>query len=98
MKTYTIESKLTVSDILDEIESDAHQLLFRSPYRKEVALSQLNSLVNNKPNKSSLTKKARGTKRLAGAVNPQYKVDDFEGVRSWEWNDDSCMFEKPKVQ
>ena len=98
MKTYTIESKLTVSDILDEIESDAHQLLFRSPYRKEVALSQLNSLVNNKPNKSSLTKKARGTKWLAGAINPQYKVDDFEGVRSWEWNDDSCMFEKPKVQ
>ena len=27
-----------------------------------------------------------------------YEVDDFEEVRSWEWNDDSCMFEKPKVQ
>ena len=83
--TYTIESKLTVGDVLDEIESDSHRLLFVTT-NKEMVLSQLNSLVSNKPNASSVTKPAPS--------KPALKVKDFEGVRSWEWNDDSCMFEK----
>ena len=83
--TYTIESKLKVGDVLDEIESDSHRLLFVAT-NKERVLSQLNSLVSNKPNASSVTKRAPTKSAL--------KVEDFEGVRSWEWNDDSCMFEK----
>ena len=82
---YTIESKLTVGDVIDEIESDSHQLLFAAT-NKERVLSQLNSLVSNKPIASSVTKSV--------TTEPALKVEDFEGVRSWEWNDDSCMFEE----
>ena len=72
--TYTIDSQLTVGDVLDEIEA-AYQL----PH-KELVLSQLNSLLKTELNTRSDTK-------------PVLKFENFEGVRSWKWNNDSCMFE-----